>query len=215
MATTGMTIPRRAGSRRALGAALVAALLAGPVTACMLEGDDVTLQRVAVGYAYPEALYVLGAVSSARLGGKLDWTLGIDATASPEQLRLVMLRINSALFKLRGRLASATPSVSAPALSIVLLEPMLWTRFATENGKLGMEVHRQGPANGDVVLVTEEPVIAAIVNGTLSFGEARSLGLVRLYGRGQDVATARAWLEADDSPARIAHHAVDDERRAR
>ena len=61
-----------AGRYSLLGAVLVATLLAGHASACALEGDDVVLKRVAVGYAYPDSLDVLGAVSRVTLAGELN-----------------------------------------------------------------------------------------------------------------------------------------------
>jgi len=188
-------------SRSMLIAALLAALTAEHASGCALEGDDVTLQRVVLNIVYPESLYVLGAVSSARLSGRIDRTLRICAT--PKDLRSAAFRINAALCKLRARLASDAPAEAPPALAIVLLEPMLWSRLSTEAGTLKLAFHVDGPVRGDVVAVTEEPVIAAINGGTLSAGDALSLGLLRLYGNAPDVASARAWLRAGDRPARV------------
>jgi hypothetical protein len=38
---------------------LAAALAAGHVSGCGLEGDPVTLEKVAVAYAYPDSLNVM------------------------------------------------------------------------------------------------------------------------------------------------------------
>ena len=113
-------------------------------------------------------------------------------------LRMVRLRINATLGKLRARLARAAPGELLPALSIVLVEPMLWCRVATEGGTLELAVHLDGPTRGDVVAVTEEPVIAAINSGSLSARDALSLGLFRLYGSSSDVASVRSWLRRSD-----------------
>jgi len=198
MAKTNATIWGGAGLRCMLFAAAAIALLAGYASACSLESDDVTLQRVALDVVYPDALNVLGAVSAARLSGRLDRTLGIDATRTSEELRMVRLRIDATLEKLRARLALAVPAELLPALSIVLVEPMLWCRVATEGGTLNLAVHIDGPMRGDVVAVTEEPVIAAINSGSLSARDALSLGLFRLYGSASDVASVRSWLRRTD-----------------
>ena len=181
------------------GPATVLALgaIACHVSACGLEGDPVTLQKVAVGYAYPDSLKVMAAVSQARIAGRLDRTITIGAQ-TPEQLQRTSLRIRASLWKLRARLASAT-SGEAPSIAFVLLEPMLWSRIATANGVPELTVHVDGPATDDVVAVTEAVVIAAINEGTLTAGEAMATGFIRLYGSDGAVASVRAWLLASDN----------------
>jgi hypothetical protein len=180
-----------------LNAAAATALLTGNALACGLEGDDTTVRRFALGFEYPDALHVLSAVSSARLGGRLDRTLGIDSPFTPEERQKVMLRIRGGLWKLWARLAGGAPT-KPPPLAIVLLEHMLWSRIATEEGTLRLTVHLAGPTPGDVVAVTEEPVIAAFNSGALSARDAHALGLLRLYGSASDVASVRSWLQGRD-----------------
>ena len=177
--------------------ALALAAIAFGASACGLEGDPVTVQKVVVGWAYPDSLSVMASVSSARLSGKLDKTIAIG-TQTPEQLRETSLNIRAALAQLRARLARGTPR-QAPSIAIVLLEPMMWSRIATTAGTPGLTLHVDGPATGDVVVVTEAVVLAAINDGRMTAGEALSLGLLRLYGNDGDVASARAWLQTSDA----------------
>lgn len=183
-----------------VAAGLATTLLAGHASGCGLEGDSMTLEKVAVSYAYPDSLNVMAAVSSARLSGKLDRTITIGLQTA-EQLERTSLRIRAALWQLRGRLASAPPG-AMPSLAIVLLEPMMWSRIATAEGAPKLMLHVDGPATGDVVTVTEEVVLVAINEGKLTAGEALEQGLVRLYGSDGDVASARAWLQATDNSKR-------------
>ena len=194
-----MTYRRGAGIRRALSAVAIAALLLGEALACGLEGDEMTVRRFALDYEYPDALQVLGAVSDARVSGRLDRSLWINlATLSPEERQAVMLRIRAGLWKLRARLANGAPA-HPPPLSIVLLQPVLWSRIAFEDETLKLTVHVDRPAPGDVVVVTEEAVIAAINSGALTAGDADASGLLRLYGSASDVASVRAWFQARDA----------------
>ena len=118
---------------RGLASALALGAIACHASACGLEGDPVTLQKVAVAYAYPDSLNVMAAVSHARIAGRLDRTISVGLQ-TPEQLRRTSLRIGAALWQLRGRLSSGKPG-NAPSLAIVLIEPMLWSRIATTNGR--------------------------------------------------------------------------------
>jgi hypothetical protein len=178
-------------------AGLATTLLAAHASGCGLEGDSMTLEKVAVSYAYPDSLNVMAAVSSARLSGTLDRTITIGSQ-TPEQLERTSLRIRAALWQLRARLASAPPGAT-PSLAIVLLEPMMWSRIATADGTPSLTLHVNGPSTGDVVAVTEQVVLVAINEDKITAGEALSLGFIRLYGSDGGVASARAWLQATDN----------------
>ena len=71
---------------------------------------------------------------------------------------------------------------TVPSFSVILIGPMLWARFETRIGELALQAHADGPAQGDVIVVTDEPVIAALAEERITPQEARRLGLVRLYG---------------------------------
>jgi hypothetical protein len=194
-----LTYRKGAGIHCTSSAAALAALLVASALACGLEGDETTVRRFSLGYEYPDALQVLGAVSAARVGGRLDKTLGIDLqTMSQDERQAVMLRIRGGLWKLRARLANGGPA-HPPPLSVVLLQPVLWSRIAFEEETLKLTVHVDRPAPGDVVVVTEEAVIAAINSGALTAGDADASGLLRLYGSASDVASVRAWFQARDA----------------
>ena len=177
--------------------------LAPSAWGCSLEGGDVVLQRSALGVAYPGALNVLGAVSSARRSGRIDPWRGLGAPASAAERRAERTRIESSLGQLRSRLAAAAPA-RLPALAVVLIEPMMWNRLASRGTRLELAVHVAGPARADVVAVTDEPVIASLNSGRLGAGEALALGLVRLYGRPAQVESVRSWLEHGDAVHAVA-----------
>lgn len=196
-------VPALLRRRDALGAAagVLGAALAGPAWACALEGDDVVLLRSALGVAYPGALNVLAAVSAARRSGRIERWRGLDVPATADERRAERARIERSLGRLRLRLASAAQGWT-PALSVVLIEPMLWSRLVPRAGRLDLSLHVAGAARGDVVAVTDEPVLASLDSGRITAAEAQALGLLRLYGQPAQVEPVRAWLERGDvSPA--------------
>jgi hypothetical protein len=77
---------------------------------------------------------------------------------------------------------------------VVLLGPVMWNRIEAERGSVKSLLHVAGPERGDVVVVTEIAVVEAIAAGSLTFEEALSLGVMRLYGPAADVIAARGWL---------------------
>jgi hypothetical protein len=81
-----------------------------------------------------------------------------------------------------------------PAVAVVLMGPMLWSRIEPQNGGTQVRTHVSGPVTGDVVLVTDTPALEALVGAGMGFEQALELGLVRLYGPAAQVAAAQAWL---------------------
>lgn len=192
----------RARFGRALLRTLAVALAAGHAAACGLEGNDVSLQRGAMNWAYPDSLHVLGAVAAAQHAGLLAAMPAFDATTPSASAadRYAMIRVGRDLWKMRARLAAAPRPGAQPALAIVLLEPMLWSRIVADGDALKLVVHVEGAAPDDVVVVTEAPVVAAIGDGRMSASDALSGGLMRLYGPVGAAAAADDWLRAADAP---------------
>jgi hypothetical protein len=193
-------VPALLRRRDALGAAtgVIGAALAGPAWACALEGDDVVLLRSALGVAYPGALNVLAAVSAARRSGRIERWRGLDVPATADERRAERARIERSLGRLRLRMAGVAPA-GAPALSVVLIEPMLWSRLVPRAGRIELSLHVAGAARGDVIAVSDEPVLASLDSGRLSATVAIGLDLLRLYGRPAQVEAVRAWLERGDA----------------
>ncbi len=140
--------------RRLLIAALAAA--APAAFACGFH-DEVMLQRGLMNWIYPESLQVRTAVWREQQAGRL------------ERDELPYMKVALLLNQLRARLAQNA--------SVVLLTPMLWTRYRPE----GVRVHAEGPAPGDAVVVTEASVVKAIVEERLSIADALAGGMLRIY----------------------------------
>jgi hypothetical protein len=150
--------------------------------------------------AYPESLHVRTAVWMAQLDGVLTRTeLAAGGSArSSDDLFQQSLRYRETLARLgalRERIDSALRGEPMPAFSIVLIGPMLWTRFERTDGALNMVAHAIGPASEDVVIVSDAPVVAALVEGQITPQEARGRGLVRLYGSRESVEQVSALLD--------------------
>ena len=79
---------------------------------------------------------------------------------------------------------------------MVLVGPVLWSRYQSTPTGLVSHLHVDGPAKGDVVAVTDLAVIEAVATGALPVADALARGLLRLYGQPADVATVRGWLVA-------------------
>ena len=115
------------------------------------------LQRGLMNWAYPDSLHVRSAVWREQQAGRL------------ERDELPYMKVAFLLNQLRPQLA--------PNASVVLLTPMLWTRYRPE----GVRVHAEGPAQGDAVVVTEAAVVKAIVEERLTMADALAGGMLRIY----------------------------------
>ena len=95
----------------------------------------------------------------------------------------------------RDRLSAALDGGTAPAFTMVLFGSMLRTHFETTGDTLNMTPHVDGPSKGDVVVVTDEPVIAALINGRITPQAAHERGLMRFYGSPGAVSDLTHWLD--------------------
>jgi len=80
------------------------------------------------------------------------------------------------------QLQMASDEMPRPAFSLLLIEPMLWTRFESDGDDVRAKVHEPGPQAGDLVVISGESVIRQIANSQLTVREAYRDGLIRLYG---------------------------------
>jgi hypothetical protein len=194
--TSGAAAP---GTRiLALAVAASLALLPGAAPACGLEDpNSIAVLRGSLQLAYPESLHVGTAVWQAQLAGALPRDpLAQRADLSPEARgKLRLLKANGTLRQMAARLATAPEGAAHPDIALVLLGPVMWTRFETAGGDVRATPHVPGPQPGDVVVVTDIPVVEAIASGEMNFADALGRGVMRLYGSPADVAAVRSWLE--------------------
>lgn len=173
---------RRSRRAAAVGILVMAAVVATTASrtgslACGFH-DDVTLMRGMLNWVYPDALHVVGAMATAVAEERLPRS-SAEPVADPFGMRYRALA--SMLDRLRDELGAAAEPLSSP-FSLLLVEPMLWTRFHSDDGELRAQVHATGPRPGDLVIVSGSRVVQALVDGRLAMAEAHRLGLVRLYG---------------------------------
>jgi hypothetical protein len=189
------TAPRRPsfGCRRAVGAAALTSLVAmAPVAfGCGYEDpNSAAVQRGVLNFAYPYALHVVGALTQARLAG---------VVAPPPEAPAVNDPFGSQFHKTArmlqqfGDTFGIEPSEHL-AFSMVLIEPMLWARFAPRDGGVATSVHVSGPATGDPVVIATEAAMREIVGRRLTAERADELGLIRIYGDPEKIARLRAII---------------------
>ncbi|QEL21959.1 hypothetical protein FQV39_04725 [Bosea sp. F3-2] len=177
----------------------MAAFAAGTMAASACGFEDpkgADAARGALNWIYPEALHVTSAVWRAQLEG----TILRDERPEAAKALLGYRKAAADLAKLRDRLVLAMDGEAVPSLSILLIGPMLWTRFAPAQDGMSMVTHVHGAQTSDIVIVTDEPVVAALVSGRITPLAARQHGLLRLYGPPEGRSRISAWLDRLSAP---------------
>lgn len=178
------------------------ALVAGTTlaSACGFEdpkGADAA--RGALNWIYPEALHVTSAVWRAQLEG----TIPRDERPEAARALLGYRKAAAHLAKLRDRLVATMDREAAPGVSILLIGPMLWSRFAPVQNGMSMVTHLDGAQTSDIVIVTDEPVVAALATGRITPLAARQQGMLRLYGPLEGRSRIAAWLDRLPAPMTV------------
>ena len=157
--------------------------------------DDVSLARGVLNWVYPDALHVVGAISTAVIERRLP-------AAASARGGLGLLGYHGtvrALDQYAQQLRTSSGEKPPPTFSLLLIEPMLWTRFVSDGGDVRTQVHVSGPQAGDLVVISGEEVLRAVANDRLTVAEAYRSGLVRLYGTDEQV---RSFLALHDQVGR-------------
>ena len=93
------------------------------------------------------------------------------------------------------RLSATTAKVGAPgSISVLLGDSKLWSRLSPDARGYAIATHTAGPQAGDVVVVTHEAVLAALVSGKLSIATALDRGLLVVDGESTAVESVRSLL---------------------
>lgn len=175
-------------------AALAAACLAQPLHAAACGSDFVLGDEV--GAAHPASISVAFAMLDARSAG----TLAPAAGAEPTDARV---SADAAAHMLEQRLASVRARM--PAVSLLLVESRLWTRYTPSGKRTGAAEdvhagHDAGPVDGDVVVVTGEAVLRGLLAGRIAWQQAVDSGLVVLAGDPARQTRVAALLAARFAP---------------
>lgn len=160
--------------RRAVASIAIGALGATASALASACGYHVAIGGVSVAHpsSIPVAVAIHAAVSEGRLAPLAD-------APSP----LALIRANGAMRNFAVALQSDTSDL--PPVALVLVEAHLWGRVVPGAGPMSWQAHADGPASGDVIVVTGEPALAALLDGRLRWDAAIASGLVVVAGPAQ------------------------------
>jgi hypothetical protein len=172
-------------SQAARAVAVCTALMAGGGVMIMSPGgslacgfhDDVAFARGMLNWVYPDSLHVVGATARAVTEARLPHP---HAETGPDPFGARYRSLVAMLARLTDELGAAPPP--SPAFALLLVEPMLWIRFHSDDGALRAQVHAAGPQPGDLVVIASRHGAQALVDGRVSIREAHQQGLLRFYG---------------------------------
>jgi len=202
-----------AGMRFALVSVALALGVALPhphAAACGFH-DDVSIQRGLLHWSYPGAPHVGTAVWMAQRDGRLEGDplrLRHDLTSEARN-RFAYLQATQWLRQLQIRLAgTAPPQPQRLNVAVLLIGPMLWSRYSVDGKDVAFATHVEGTTAGDLVIITEAPVIRALAQDRLSVHEAINLGVIRFYGDPAALQTAVQWIARSGKPSGLAKNAA-------
>jgi hypothetical protein len=150
---------------------------------------------------YPGSFAVAVALRRAADSGVIDSAV-LD---EPRNVATLFLKTMPRLQDVRKFLARSHSAAELPAsFTLGYVETGLWTRFSQDNGEIGIEIHTNGPAEGEAVVLTGEPVVADLLAGRLSVDRALAEGIILIDGNESERSAIRHALLATSEGERIA-----------
>jgi len=169
-------------ARTLLLAALLGAVATSPAGACGLDaglGDEVSA-------AHPRSIDVALAIHDAVEVRRLAPRAAAAAEAREARTDDTVHRAHEVL--------GNTSAAPLPAIALLLVESRHWSRHLPDAA--GDPAHADGPQSGDVVIVTGEAVLQAMLEGRLGWSEAERRGLIVLDGPPAAMARVTSALSA-------------------
>jgi hypothetical protein len=154
----------------------LAAVPAPPAAACAFDNGSAGIFGDKFEAVYPKSSVVYFAIMDAIEQGVLERAAFEAIVPGP-----------AGYWRAAGRIAAvhrliAAQARPASAISLVFIESNLWARFAPGPQGLDIALHTPGAGDGDVVVLTSEAGIAAVLEGRLSPAVALARGLIAIDG---------------------------------
>ncbi|MFG1305557.1 hypothetical protein V5F34_15655 [Xanthobacter autotrophicus] len=166
---------------------LTAGMVTSPSIACGFDG----ILGDGFSAEHPRSIAVAFAISDAVAAGIVDKTAVTPIVPGSSGYWRAVGRI-SALHRLFA--AASIADGDAPAISLLFIDSKLWARFSPEPQGYALQVHAPGASPGDVVIVTSEAILAAVLDGTMAAKRALDLGLIAIDGEPNRTAATRDLL---------------------
>ncbi|MCP5426523.1 MAG: hypothetical protein H6970_15870 [Gammaproteobacteria bacterium] len=149
---------------------------------------------------YPGSLTVAVALRQAADKGVID----AAALQSPSKRHALYIGTVGRLYSFRKAIAASPAAAELPAsFSLGYIESRLWARFSQSEGKVHVDIHTAGPAKGEAVVLTAEPVVTELLAGRLSAERAIAEGMILIDGDESERMAIRHVLDTTSVVPRI------------
>jgi hypothetical protein len=179
---------------------LLAGLLCLGVAPAALGCGFHPAMEVQLDSMYPGSLSVAVALRSAADNGLID----AAALAAPGMGTALYSDSVRRLQEFRKALAASPAAADLPAsFSLGYVESHLWSRYSLSDGEIRVDIHTDGQAEGEAVVLTGEPVLTEVLAGRLSVDHALAEGMILIDGNESDKAAIRQTLIATSMANKI------------
>jgi hypothetical protein len=179
--------------------ALAGLLFLGAAQAAFACGFHPALE-VQLENMYPGSLSVAVALRKAADRGLID----VAALQAPSKRHAIYIDAVHRLQELWKTLAASPAAAELPAsFSLGYVESQLWSRYSLVDGKIRADIHTDGPAEGEAVVLTGEPVVTELLAGRLSVERALAEGMLLIDGDEIEETAIRRVLDATSVAPRI------------
>jgi hypothetical protein len=128
---------------------------------------------------YPGSLTVAVALRRAGDNGVIN-AAALEAVSKGQALYIDSVQRLQAF---RKALAASPAASDLPAsFSLGYVESHLWSRYSLSDGEVRVDIHTDGPAEGEAVVLTGEPVLTEVLTGRLSVDRALADGMIVIEG---------------------------------
>ena len=132
-----------------------------------------------LGGGYPGALKVAVAVADAREGGLLPSA----KLKVPNKIRFQLIMRDVVTLQARlERIQKHSADAGSNDFSLMLAGPSFWAHYHLKPGGVLARYHADGPLENEVVVITHQVVLSALLRGTISISQATDLGLLKFTG---------------------------------
>lgn len=158
------------------------------------------VREVQLGGMYPGSLSVAVALRRAADSGVID-AAALEAPSARGALYIDSVR---RLHEFRKAITASPAAAELPSrFSLGYVESQLWSRYSHADGKIRAHIHTDGPAEGEAVVLTGEPVLTEMLAGRLSVERALADGMVLIDGDEIEQTAISRALGAASSANRI------------